>query len=151
MRRSCNKSGTRTGWPQHVWALELKQQLIVYIIYPLSINNTTRDASAFGRVNLSVSLTTITYKEKRNTDFDLVLRSIYTGGNPDRFAGKIPTTYEAKQKSIGFADTLALNSHMTFPGKSVGISSHVNGALNNKVQPRVICCTAHSVYYKNNN
>ena len=44
-------------------------------------------------------------------------------GNPDRYAGKKP--YTAKQKGIGLSDTLALNSHTTFPVKSVGIISPV--------------------------
>ena len=35
------------------------------------------------------------------------------GGNPDSFAVKIRTSYEAKQKSIGIFKTLALKSHMT--------------------------------------
>ena len=48
------------------------------------------------------------------------------GGNPDRFAGKILTSYEAKEKSIGFSDTLTLNSRTTFPVRSVGISSRLN-------------------------
>ena len=65
------------------------------------------------------------------------LRSSYTGGFPDRFAGKIPTYYEAKQKSIGFSDTLTLKSHTSFPGKSVGISCRVTGPL--IIQSAAIC------------
>ena len=65
------------------------------------------------------------------------LRSSYTGGIPDRFAGKNPTYYEAKQKSIGFSDTLALKSHTTFPVKSVGISSRLNGPLAEPVRTHI--------------
>ena len=36
---------------------------------------------------------------------------------------------EAKQESIGFSYTLALNSRTTFPVKSVGISCRVTGPL----------------------
>ena len=68
----------------------------------------------------------------KSADFT-VLQNIsndhFTGGNPDRFVGKIPTSYKAKQKSIGFSDTLALNSHTTFPVRSVGISSRLNAPL----------------------
>ena len=64
---------------------------------------------------------------RRYSHLSGTLRSSYTEGNPDRFAGKNPTSYEPKQKSIGFSDTLALKSHTTFPVKSVGISCRVTG------------------------
>ena len=59
----------------------------------------------------------------------ILLRSSYTGGNPDRFVGKNPKSYEAKQNNIKFSDTFAFkNSHTTFPGKSVGNTSRVTEA-----------------------
>ena len=42
--RGCStKTGTRTGWPQHVWALELKQQTKYNLGYELKF---TKDINA---------------------------------------------------------------------------------------------------------
>ena len=67
---------------------------------------------------------------RKFTSFYLYIKEQLHGRYSRQISREKPYTYyEAKQKSIGFSDTLALKSHATFPVKSVGISCHVTGPL----------------------